>query len=168
MDFDSVRPLISGAIGGLIAVGIGYVVRKQKPTKIDDGVELRYGLPLKLLSWVLFPVFGFFAVYNSIHGSAVNSYIVAVSVPSVLAAVAGYLVLETTFVSVVLGASSISCRSIWRRKRVIDWREVTQYSNTNSGYALRTRASGTVHISSHMRGADAVEAYLGRNHIPLK
>lgn len=136
----------------------------------DGSVLLRYGERLRVLSWATFVIFAFFAIYNARGGNAVNSYLVAVSVPAVLAAVAGYLAIETTLVSVILDSNHIYCRSPWRSDRKVPWRDVTEASNSiaNSGLVLQTGHRGAIRLSSFLIGLDSIWSYLEAHNVPFR
>jgi hypothetical protein len=170
VDIDSIRPVLSGLAGGVVALLLQRFARRAKPQATGDGTLLRYPKGLLVLGVVAFAVFFAFTVYNALGKNVVNSYAVAVSVPLVLATAAGWLAIECAGVSIVLGRDSLRCTSPWRPSREIPWRDVVKasYSRTNDWYVLRTRNQGTVRVSGMLSGSDVLRDHLKANGIELE
>jgi hypothetical protein len=170
VDIDSIRPVLSGLAGGVVALLLQRFARRAMPQATDDGTLLRYPKGLLVLGVVAFTVFFAFTVYNALGKNVVNSYAVAVSVPLVLATAAGWLAIECAGVSIVLGRDSLRCTSPWRPAREILWRDVVKasYSRTNDCYVLRTRNQGTVRVSGMLSGSDVLRDHLKANGIELE
>ena len=170
MDFDSIRPVLSGLAGGAIVLLVGRLARRATPHVAGDEVVLRYSGWLLIVGLAAFMIFFAFTVFNAMGGNRVNSYAVAVSVPLVLTIASGWLAIECAGVSIRLGKNSLRCTSPWRPAREILWQDVVKasFSQGNHGYVLRTRNQGTVQISLMLKGSDVVPAFLETNGIELE
>lgn len=170
VDFDSIRPVVSGLAGGAVALLLQRLARRAVPKVIGEETVLRYPKSLLVLGVAAFTIFFAFTVYNALGKNVVNSYAVAVSVPLVLATAAGWLAIECAGVTIVLGKDSLRCTSPWRPAREILWRDVVKasYSRTNDWYVLRTRNQGTVRVSGMLSGSDVFRDYLKANGIGLE
>lgn len=169
MDADSLRPIVTGLVAGAVTTALMVRSARRTPrTAAGAGVQLRYGRGLQTFACASLVVWTTFAIRNALYGSAVNSYLVAVSVPTLLAIGSGYLAINALWVSVVLDDEVIICRSPWRRTRVVAWRDVVDahYSDLNSMWILRTRDQGKIRIGVGMIGSAALPQYLNRHRVP--
>jgi len=170
MDFETFRPVLTGLVGGAIALGIQAAARRALPESRDGLVVLRYPRALNILVGLLFVLFFFATVHNAIYGSKVDSYAIALLVPLVLSVAGGYLFVETSWVSVLLSDATLQHISPWRCDRMVAWGDVVgvSYSSVNNWYLLYTRSQGIVRISIMLRGADVVLEYLDLHGIELR
>ena len=170
MDIDSIRPVLSGLAGGAAALLLQQLARRARPPTVGDGIMLRYSRGLRILGSAAFTIFFAFTIFNAMGGNAVNSYAVAVTVPLVLAAAAGWLAIESAGVSFLLRKESLRCTSPWRPARDIPWRDVVRasFSPANNCYVLRTRHHGTVRVSGMLDGSDVLLEFLSANGIDLE
>src|SRR5215217_8528734 len=116
MKFDVYRPILSGLLGALITVALIAWIRRSKPQVQDGILVLRYPRALAVFGLVMGSVFGAFAVRNAIYGSGVNSYVVALTVPLVLAIGGLYLATEAFFVRVNVSDTAVRVSSLWRAR----------------------------------------------------
>src|SRR5262245_21596780 len=170
MDFDSIRPVISGLIGATAAEALRRTAARRQAPVTSDGVILRYPRSLQAFLWLTVLVFGFFTVFNALGGNVVNSYAVAVSVPLILAAVSAYGLLETARVVIVVGDASIRCHSPWGPARQVPYSSITHasYAPALGCFVLRTRDHGTVRVSTMLVGVAALPAILEQHGIAIQ
>jgi hypothetical protein len=170
VDIDSIRPVLSGLAGAAATLLLQQLARRAKPPTVGDGIMLRYSKGLRILGSAAFMIFFAFTIFNAMGGNAVNSYAVAVTVPLVLAAAAGWLAIESAGVSFLLRKESLRCTSPWRPAREIPWRDVVHasFSPANNWYVLRTRNHGTVRVSGMLDGSDVLQEFLSANGIDVE
>jgi hypothetical protein len=169
MDFDSLRPLLSGLAGAALVFGLQRRAGRAMPQVVGDGMLLRHSRGLFIMGLVGVAIFLGFTVFNAQGGNLVSSYSVAVGVPFTMTIVAGWIALEAGSVSILLGKDFLRCTSPWRRTREIQWRDVVHasFSPTNGWYVLRTRNQGVVRVSNLLVGADTLPSVLAANGIGL-
>ncbi|HEX7122414.1 MAG TPA: hypothetical protein VF178_08605 [Gemmatimonadaceae bacterium] len=171
MDADTLRPIVVGLFAGVVTTAVVARSARHRPEEAEGRrVILRYGRGLQIFACASLLVWTAFAVRNALYGSAVNSYLVAVSVPSLLAVGSAYLAVGTIGTTVILDDHGIISRSPWRRTRTVRWEDVTEawYGEVNSTWMLRTRRDGTIRIAAMMLGSDVVPKYLNQHRIPLR
>ena len=155
MRFDVYRPILSGLFGALITVALIAWIRRSKPPQDENGVlVLRYPHALGIFGLIMGGVFGAFAVRNAIYGSGVNSYIVALTVPLVLAIGGLYLAIEAFFVRVVVSDMAVRVSSLWSTREAL-WSDITSVSHGGSQYVLHTRNAGRLEVSTMLVGSSA-------------
>ena len=155
MKFDVYRPILSGLFGALITVALIAWIRRSKRQVQDGGVlVLRYPRALAVFGLVMGGVFGAFAVRNAIYGSGVNSYMVALTVPLVLAIGGLYLATEAFFVRVVVSETAVRVSSLWSAREAL-WSDITSVSHGGSEYVLHTRNAGRLKVSTMLVGSSA-------------
>jgi hypothetical protein len=154
MKFDVYRPILSGLFGALITAALIAWIRRSKPQVQDGVLVLRYPRPLAVFGLVMAGVFGTFAVRNAIYGSGVNSYIVALTVPLVLAIGGLYLATEAFFVRVVVSDTAVRVSSLWSAREVL-WSDITSVSHGGSEYVLHSRNAGRLKVSTMLVGSSA-------------
>jgi hypothetical protein len=93
-------------------------------------------------------------VRNAIYGSAVSSYIVALTVPLVLAIGGLYLATEAFFVRVVVSDTAVRVSSLWSAREVL-WSDITSVSHGGSEYVLHSRNAGRLKVSTMLVGSSA-------------
>jgi hypothetical protein len=153
--FDVYRPILSGLFGALITVALIAWIRRSKPQVQDGGVlVLRYPRALAVFGLIMGGVFGAFAVRNAIYGSAVSSYIVALTGPLVLAIGGLYLATEAFFVRVVVSDTAVRVSSLWSAREVL-WSDITSVSHGGSEYVLHSRNAGRLKVSTMLVGSSA-------------
>ena len=170
MELDTLRPILSGLAGAAVVFAIRAAARRARPDERAGIVVLTYPLALRILSSLGLLVFGAFAIRNAIHGSAVNSYAVALAVPSVLALLSGYVAIECWSGSVQLGDESFRVISLWWRRHDVAWRDVTNvsFSDVHSCWVVRTRTQKTVRVSSMLSGCDLFVSSLEKRGIRMR
>ena len=154
MKFDVYRPILSGLFGALITVALIAWIRRSRPQVHDGVLVLRYPRALAIFGLVMAGVFGAFAVRNAIYGSGVNSYIVALTVPLVLAIGGLYLAIEAFFVRVIVSDAAVRVSSLWSAREA-PWSEITSVSHGGSEYVLHTRNAGRLKVSTMLVGSSA-------------
>jgi hypothetical protein len=155
MKFDVYRPILSGLLGALITVALIAWIRRSKPPQDENGVlVLRYPRALGIFGLTMGGVFGAFAVRNAIYGSGVNSYIVALTVPLVLAIGGLYLAIEAFFVRVVVSDMAVRVSSLWSAREAL-WSDIASVSHGGSEYVLHTRNAGRLKVSTMLVGSSA-------------
>ena len=155
MKFDVYRPILSGLLGGLITVALIAWIRQSKPPQVENGIlVLRYPRALTVFGLVMAGVFGAFAVRNAIYGSGVNSYVVALTVPLVLAIGGVYLATEAFFVRVIVSDTAVRMSSLWSAREAL-WSDITSVSHGGSEYVLHTRNAGRLKVSTMLVGSSA-------------
>ncbi len=77
------------------------------------------------------------------------------------------LFIETFLVRIGYDDETIYCRSGWRKKRCIDWKDVQSFAFSPSlgWWEIETRTSGTIRASTALRGLDEFLAELNRRGI---
>ena len=155
MKFDVYRPILSGLFGALITVALIAWIRRSKPPQVENGVlVLRYPRALGIFGLTMGGVFGAFAVRNAIYGSGVSSYMVALTVPLVLAIGGFYLAIEAFFVRVVVSDTAVRVSSLWSAREA-PWSDITSVSHGGSEYVLHTRNAGRIKVSTMLVGSSA-------------
>ena len=154
MKFDVYRPVLSGLLGGLITVALLAWIRRSKPQVQDGVLVLRYPRALAVFGLVMGGVFGAFAVRNAIYGSAVNSYVVALTVPLVLGLGGLYLAAEAFFVRVTVSDTAVRVSSLWSAREAA-WGDITSVSHAGNEYVLHTRNVGRLKVSTMLVGSSA-------------
>lgn len=171
MDADLLRPIVVGLFAGAVTTAVVARSARRVPDEAESTrLILRYGRGLQVFACGSLLVWTAFAVRNALYGSAVNSYLVAVSVPSLLALGSAYLAIGTLGTTITLDDHGIVSRSPWRRTRIVRWDDVAEawYGEVNSTWVLRTRRDGTIRIAAMMLGSDVVPKYLNQHRIPLR
>lgn len=156
---ESLRPLISGLIGAVIAALLmRWISRGNEKTLLPGTV--RYSPRMRALSLLMLAV-GSFIAYAAIHASPSQRWI-AFLVAAPLFAGSVWFVLETFLVSAQVSKASLIHRSPWRGVRNIPWSAITgyEYSHAMGCHVLETEGHGTVRLSVYMSGVDQVAEQL--------
>jgi len=165
----SLRPIVSGLVGALIATAVAAMIRRSRPLVAADGaLVLRYPRAIAGFGLVMAGIFGAFAVRNAIYGSAVNSYAVAVSVPLVLGLAGLYLAAEAFVTRVIVSEVGVHVTNLWS-SREARWSDIVGVSDasTDSSVVLHTRAAGHLKVSGSLAGVSAFLELLAERGIPV-
>lgn len=147
----------SGLIGGIIATILLSVLasRANPKAKETDGRKvITYGVPIKILGWVMMALGGFFVFAAS--KASQDQTVIAWSVAGTIFFGCLSLWVEFYLVSIEFTSTDIHTRSPWRKKRQIKWEDITEYSYSeiNRWYKLKTKSNGIIRLSILLSGLD--------------
>lgn len=153
MDFDTIRPFLSGLIGGTIVMLLAVSMRRTKPVQVAGSFVLRYPRALGYFGLIVGGILGAFAVRNALYGSAVNSYAVALTVPSILSLIGFYLAAEVFVSRVVLNDEGVIVVSVFGTRETT-WRDITriEFVPAGSWYVIHTRGGKRLRVSAMLSG----------------
>jgi hypothetical protein len=96
---------------------------------------------------------GSFIAYSALHASA-NQHVLAACLGGLLFLVSLYIFLETQFVRIEFDDNLIYTFSPWRKRRLVPWSAVVDYSYSavNRWHILKTRGYGSIRLSALLSG----------------
>lgn len=158
----NLRPIISGVIGGLVAVAIISWLARDAATAQTDGL-LCYGRKTRAIAVGLLLI-ALFIGYAALRASPDQRVIAAVVAVALLAG-GIWFVVETFCFQARVTDTHLIVRSPWRGVREVPWEAVEGYSfsEVNRWHVLHTRGYGKVRLSVLLEGVDQVAEKLGRH-----
>lgn len=149
--------LLSGLLGAVIAAWLVSRVQRSAPQIEPDRIVLRLHPGFAWGGLIVAALFLFIAAYNARHGSLVNSWWVAFSVPLVMGLMGLYVAVEGFFTRVTLTEDGVTVTTVWGTKHA-PWNDIVHVSeHPFSGHVvLRTRSGTILRVSNMVSGLYAL------------
>jgi len=148
----SLRPIILGLAGGLLAYFISVYAVKKRVKKKDDKITLRVGKNMKLLVWLLM-ILTIFIIITAIL-SYKGQLLAAILVVSLLLYANYYLIKNILRTEVTFDNDIINIK---RKKYNVEfkWNEINsfKYSHLLNSYSLKVNEKN-IYISGYLDGID--------------
>jgi hypothetical protein len=159
MDLDTLRPILSGLIGGLVV----YLFARsgRKPATVDGNRKvLAYGFGFKLFAALLVPC-SLFVAYAAAHASS-GQVILAACIAATFLAGAVFFAYHAFLVSFAYDETNIYYRSPIAGNHVIPWAAVRDvgYSGLVQSYYLSTPLVRRIWCSNMLIGYEELGAFI--------
>lgn len=166
MELDTLRPILSGLVGGAAVYFLARAGRKPAP-RIGDRRQLSFGLGFKVFAAVLVPG-SLFVAYAAAHARPSQLVIAAVIATAFLAA-AAFFAYQAFLVSFEYDDQNIYYRTPIAGPHVISWSEVVDvgYSGLLQAHYIRTAQVRRIWCSSMLRGFGELGEFLSKKHEEL-
>lgn len=159
MDFDHVRPIFSGLLGGLV---VYLLIRSgRKPAPRDESRRvMTYGLGFRLFAAVLIPG-SLFVAYAAAHARP-SQTILAACIAAAFLVSAVFLAYQAFCVSFSYDDTHIYYKTPLAGHQVIPWSDVLEvgYSRAMQSYYLRTKQVRRIWCSSMLLGYEELGEFI--------
>lgn len=166
MDLDTLRPIVSGLIAGVVVYLLARAGRKPAP-RIGSVRVLRYGTGVRVFAGVLVP-FAAFVAYAAAHARPSQATLAA-CIAAAFVAAAVFCAYHAFFVSFSYDEHNIYYRSPIAGSKIIPWTEVREvgYSRLAQAHYLCTSQVRRIWCSNMLVGFEELGEFLDEKHDEL-
>jgi len=166
MELDSLRPIISGLLGGFVVYLLSCSGRSPAP-RSGNRRRLSYGLGFRVFAAILVPG-SLFVAYAASQARS-SQLIIAVAIATTFLVAAAFFAYQVFFVSFEYDDQNIYYRSLLAGSHVIPWTEVLEvgYSGLLQASYLRTKQVRRIWCSNMLRGFDELGEFLSKKYDEL-
>ena len=161
VDLESLRPIVSGLVGGLIVYLLARSARKPAK-RVKGRTILSYSTGFRLFAALLIP-FSLFVAYAASQARASQIAIAAVIAVTFLAS-AAFFAYQVFFVQFAYDDDNIYYRSPLAGSKIIPWSDVCEvsYSGLLQAHFIRTPSVSRIWCSNMLVGYEDLGAFLDK------
>jgi hypothetical protein len=139
----------------VLASSIAFARRQERRSLPVHAIALRYNGWFQCVGWLLAIFINAVTLTLYLRAPGGEASQIATTPLLILNLMCLWLVLETTFVTVLISEQGILMRSPWKKTRHIDWSQVAdiKYSDTTRWWTVRSQSGTQIHVANRLIGA---------------